>query len=48
MLDLGATPVGEYDEWGSCWITLRYPEGNEVCIAQDQPLDDDSDPAART
>lgn len=35
MLDLGATKVGEYDEWGSEWVTMRDPEGNEVCIAQD-------------
>jgi len=35
MLDLGATKVGEYDEWGSSWVTLQDPEGNEVCIAQE-------------
>jgi len=35
MLDLGATKVGEYDEWGTQWVTLRDPEGNEVCIARD-------------
>ena len=35
MLDLGATKVGEYDEWGTQWVTLQDPEGNEVCIAQD-------------
>ena len=35
MLDLGATEVGEYDEWGTQWVTLRDPEGNEVCIARD-------------
>ncbi|CAA9216963.1 MAG: hypothetical protein AVDCRST_MAG76-466 [uncultured Acidimicrobiales bacterium] len=35
MLDLGATKVGEYDEWGTQWVTLRDLEGNEVCVAQD-------------
>ncbi len=35
MVDLGATKVGEYDEWGTQWVTLRDPEGNEVCIARD-------------
>ncbi len=35
MLDLGATKVGEYDEWGTQWVTLRDPEGNEVCLARD-------------
>ena len=35
MLDLGATKVGEYDEWNTQWVTLRDPEGNEVCIAHD-------------
>ncbi len=38
MLDLGATKVGEYDEWGSQWVTVRDPEGNEVCIAHDPSL----------
>jgi catechol 2,3-dioxygenase-like lactoylglutathione lyase family enzyme len=46
MLDLGATKVGEYDEWGTQWVTLRDPEGNEVCMAsepdrgQGQPVED--------
>jgi len=35
MLALGATQVGEYDEWGTAWVTLRDPEGNEMCVAQD-------------
>ena len=35
MLSLGATHVGEYDEWGTAWVTLQDPEGNEVCIARD-------------
>ena len=35
MLDLGATKVGEYDEWNTQWVTLRDLEGNEVCIARD-------------
>ncbi len=48
MLGLGATEVGRYDEWGSSWITLRDPEGNEVCIAQDHGVDGGSDPADPT
>jgi predicted enzyme related to lactoylglutathione lyase len=32
MLSLGATLVGEYDEWGVRWATFRDPEGNEFCI----------------
>lgn len=35
MLDLGATHVGEYDEWDTQWVTLRDPEGNEVCVARE-------------
>ncbi len=35
ILGLGGTKVGEYDEWGSQWVTVRDPEGNEVCIAHD-------------
>jgi len=45
MLDLGATQVGDYDEWGSSWTTLRDPEGNEVCIAQDRPVGGGPEPA---
>jgi len=44
MLGLGATKVGEYDEWGSSWVTLRDPDGNEVCIAQDRPAEDAAAP----
>ena len=29
---LGATRVGEHDEAGGHWITLRDPEGNEFCV----------------
>ena len=29
---LGATRVGEYDEPGGHWITMRDPEGNEFCL----------------
>lgn len=35
MIDLGATEVGEYDEWDTRGVTLRDPEGNELCVARD-------------
>jgi catechol 2,3-dioxygenase-like lactoylglutathione lyase family enzyme len=31
-LSLGATRVGDYDEFGTRWTTLQDPEGNEFCI----------------
>jgi hypothetical protein len=34
LLALGAHRVGDYDEWGTNWTTLRDVEGNEFCIAQ--------------
>lgn len=34
LLALGAHRVGDYDEWGASWTTLRDVEGNEFCIAQ--------------
>jgi predicted enzyme related to lactoylglutathione lyase len=33
LLALGATKVGEYDEYGTRWTTLRDVEGNEFCVA---------------
>jgi hypothetical protein len=33
LLGLGATKVGEYDEYGERWTTLRDVEGNEFCVA---------------
>ena len=33
LLGLGATKVGEYDEYGARWTTLRDVEGNEFCVA---------------
>lgn len=33
LLGLGATKVGDYDEHGHRWSTLRDPEGNEFCVA---------------
>ena len=33
LLGLGATKVGEYDEYGARWTTLRDIEGNEFCVA---------------
>ncbi len=29
---LGATRVGPYEEWGSYWIVMQDPEGNEFCV----------------
>ena len=33
LLGLGGTKVGEYDEYGARWTTLRDVEGNEFCVA---------------
>ena len=33
LLGLGATKVGDYDEHGAVWTTLRDVEGNEFCVA---------------
>jgi hypothetical protein len=33
LLGLGATRVGDYDEHGAVWTTLRDVEGNEFCVA---------------
>lgn len=33
LLALGAEKVGDYDEWGASWTTLRDVEGNEFCVA---------------
>jgi hypothetical protein len=33
LLGLGATKVGDYDEYGATWTTLRDVEGNEFCVA---------------
>jgi hypothetical protein len=33
LLALGATKVGDYDEDGVQWTTLRDVEGNEFCVA---------------
>jgi len=30
----GATRVGDFDEYGTVWTTLRDPEGNVFDIAQ--------------
>jgi predicted enzyme related to lactoylglutathione lyase len=32
LLELGAGTVGEYDEGGWRWTTLRDIEGNEFCV----------------
>jgi hypothetical protein len=33
LVGLGATHVGDYDEFGHRWTTLRDPEGNEFCVS---------------
>jgi len=33
LLGLGATRVGDHDEHGAVWTTLRDVEGNEFCVA---------------
>jgi catechol 2,3-dioxygenase-like lactoylglutathione lyase family enzyme len=34
LLALGATRVGDQDEYGLRWTVLLDPEGNEFCVAQ--------------
>lgn len=34
MLALGASRIGDYDEWGAVWTTLADVEGNEFCVVQ--------------
>ncbi|PID96331.1 MAG: glyoxalase/bleomycin resistance/dioxygenase family protein [Actinomycetales bacterium] len=34
LLELGASLVGDYDEWGTRWTTLQDVEGNEFCIGE--------------
>ena len=33
LISLGAEHVGDYDEFGHQWTTLRDPEGNEFCVS---------------
>jgi glyoxalase superfamily protein len=33
LLDLGATHVGDHDEYGHRWTVLRDPSGNEFCVS---------------
>jgi predicted enzyme related to lactoylglutathione lyase len=35
LVELGATRLGEHDEYGVSWVVLADPEGNEFCVAQD-------------
>jgi len=32
LQQLGATRLGEFDEYGSHWIVMQDPEGNEFCV----------------
>jgi hypothetical protein len=32
LLGLGAERMGDHDEWGHTWTTLRDIEGNEFCV----------------
>jgi hypothetical protein len=36
-VELGATHVGDFDEYGTQWATLRDPEGNEFDIGAGLP-----------
>ncbi len=33
LVSLGATRVGDHDEFGHRWTVMRDPEGNEFCVA---------------
>ena len=33
LVALGATKVGEHDEYGHQWCVLHDPEGNEFCVS---------------
>jgi hypothetical protein len=33
LVALGATRLGDKDEWGLQWTVLADPEGNEFCVA---------------
>ncbi len=47
LIGLGATKVGDYDEYGVSWTTLRDVEGNEFCVSDPHsPLADGGEPAA--
>jgi Glyoxalase-like domain len=33
LVSLGATKVGQHDEYGHQWSVLHDPEGNEFCVS---------------
>ncbi|MCB1000271.1 MAG: VOC family protein [Acidimicrobiales bacterium] len=33
LVALGATRLGDHDEWGHRWTVMCDPEGNEFCVA---------------
>lgn len=33
LVALGATTLGDHDEWGHRWTVMQDPEGNEFCVA---------------
>ena len=33
LVALGAIEVGDFDEPGGRWISMRDPEGNEFCVS---------------
>jgi predicted enzyme related to lactoylglutathione lyase len=35
LVGLGASQVGEHDEFGHQWIVMNDPEGNEFCVASE-------------
>ncbi len=37
LVGLGATDLGEHDEYGTSWTVLQDPEGNEFCVGGPSP-----------
>ena len=33
LVGLGATKVGDHDEYGNQWTVMNDPEGNEFCVS---------------
>ena len=34
LVEAGATRGAEYTEFGSTWVVMADPEGNELCVAE--------------
>jgi catechol 2,3-dioxygenase-like lactoylglutathione lyase family enzyme len=42
LVGLGATVIGDHDEWGTRWTVLHDPEGHEFCVGEpstENPMD---------